>query len=129
MTIAPADAQAGRLNQKRVIPSRGLGPDPATAGLDELLDDREADAGTAARPVARLLDAIEALEDAVEVGRRDAVAGVRDRDEEIGWSTFGTDRDGAAGRRVPGRVRQKVGEDLGELVRVRRVPEAGRADP
>ena len=78
MTVAPpADrAQAGRLNQKRVIPSAGLGADPAAAGLDELLDDGEADAGPAARPVARLLDAIEALEDAVRSSAWDAVAGV-----------------------------------------------------
>ena len=50
--------------------------------------------GPAARPVARLLDAVEALEHAVEVVGRDAVAGVR-------RSTRGHRRVGARRRRSP----------------------------
>ena len=46
-----------------------LGADPAAGRLHELLDDRQADPGAAARPVARLLDAVEALEDALAARR------------------------------------------------------------
>ena len=48
-----------------------LRADPATALLDELLDDGQSDAGAPARAIARLLDPIEALEDPIDVLGRD----------------------------------------------------------
>ena len=48
-----------------------LGTDLATGRLDQLLDDGQADAGPAARPIARLLDPVEAFEDPLEIGGRD----------------------------------------------------------
>src|SRR4029077_10778152 len=51
-----------------------LGADAAAVGFDELLDDGEADAGTAAGTIARLLDAVEALEDVRQGVRRGRLA-------------------------------------------------------
>ena len=71
-----AEPEAGRALAR-------LRADPPAARLDELLHDGQPDAGATARPVARLLDPVEALEDAVEVLGRDAVAGVGDRHQEV----------------------------------------------
>ena len=66
------DAASGRQAEPEPrLAVAGLGADPAAARLDQLLDDGQPDPGAAARPVARLLDAVEALEDAIEVVRRD----------------------------------------------------------
>ena len=47
--------------------------------LDQLLHQRQADAGALVRAAARALDAVEALEQARQLVRRDADAGVADR--------------------------------------------------
>ena len=58
------------------------GPDPDLAAVrgGDVLDDREAQAGAAGRAVASGVDAVEALEDAVELVGRDADALVGDAD-------------------------------------------------
>ena len=75
-----------------------FGADMSAFGLDQLLDDRKADAGPAVGSVTRLLDAIEALEDAIQIVRRDALAAVGDRDQEVRRAPLGADGDDAAGR-------------------------------
>ena len=48
----PPRSQAGRTNQKRVVPSPDSAPTRPPAGLDQLLDDRQPDPGPAVDPVA-----------------------------------------------------------------------------
>ena len=110
----PAERLAREAEPDARLAVARFGPDSAARRLDELLDDRETDPGTAARPVARLLDPVEAVEHALQFVRRDPVAGVDDRDEEVSGPSLGTDRDRAAGRGVAGRVREQVGQHLGQ---------------
>jgi hypothetical protein len=53
-----------------------------------------------------------------QILRRDALAGVRDRDEDVVRAALGADGDAAAGRRIPDGVLEEVADDLGELVGV-----------
>src|SRR4051794_27543560 len=95
-----------------------LGADLTTLGLDQLLDDRQTDTRAATCGVARFLDAVEAFEHAPEVIGWDAVAGVGDRDQEVGRPALRTNGDAATWRCVAGRVRQEVAKDLGKVIRV-----------
>src|SRR5439155_21806479 len=85
-----------------------LRADATAAELDELLDDRQPDPGAAASAVARLVDAVEALEHVRQVRCRNLLAGVRDADRCDAVAAFGGDRHAAAGRRVADRVLQQV---------------------
>src|SRR6266545_7060328 len=60
-----------------------FGPDATAGGLHQLLDDGQPDARPAACPIARFVHPIEALEQAWDVVRRDVVARIRDRDEDV----------------------------------------------
>ena len=63
--------QYGRQGQGEVEGLAGaefaFGPDAAAVGQDDVLDDGQAEAGAARLAGARFVDAIEALEDAIEV--------------------------------------------------------------
>src|SRR5689334_15983137 len=97
----------GRLRQAEPEPrgpTAGLHANLAAGGFHQLLDDRKADPRPAARRVARLVHAIEAFEDPGQVVGRDAVAGVRNRDEDIVGAALTLDRHATARRRVAKRV-------------------------
>src|SRR6266851_9951850 len=87
-------------------------------GLDQLLDDGEADAGTTARRVARFLDAVEALENMAEVARGNSRTGVGHRNQDGVALLLRANPHGARGRRVAGRVLQEVRDDLRQRVRI-----------
>src|SRR5512141_14466 len=57
-----------------------LGPDPAAVELDELLGDREAEAGAVGLLRERVVEPLERLEQPLEIRLRDADAGVGDGD-------------------------------------------------
>ena len=64
--------------ERAALTDRAVGRHAAAHRLDQLADDRQTEAGAAAGPVARVVAPIEALEDAAELLRRDAGAGVLD---------------------------------------------------
>src|SRR5206468_8676578 len=70
-----------------------LHADATTAELDEPLHDGEPDPRAAPRAIARLVHAVEALEDARQVGRRDAVTCVRDAHEHLAGPAPSAHRD------------------------------------
>ena len=59
--------------------------DLAADGLDQVLDDREPQAGAAEFAASRLVDAVEPLEDAGQVVAGDADSGVGDLDRTASW--------------------------------------------
>src|SRR5688572_27804175 len=71
---------------------------------DEVADDREAQAGAALRARAAFVDAVEALEDPIEVFARDARAVVRDFDHDARIVRAHGERNAAALRGVLDRV-------------------------
>ena len=76
----------------------------------KLLDDIQADAGTAAGAVVRSIDLIEFLEDVAEMLRRDPDAGIPDLDPQRLATAPGAKQD-PAGTGVPDRVGQQVAEN------------------
>src|SRR3954452_24634777 len=76
--------------------SLGFGADVAAGRLDDLLHDRQADARSTVLAVARLVHAVEPLEDVGQVLCRDPVAAVADADEDVCVAPFGADADPAA---------------------------------
>jgi hypothetical protein len=106
-----------RRNQNVVHPASRL-RDSARL-LDELLHDRQADAGATQGTIARLLHPVEALPDVGQVVGRDPRTGVGDldRDTDSVGAPRGFDEHPAARGRVPHSVLEEVAQDLGELVR------------
>src|SRR4051794_31042493 len=82
VTIERRRRLVGRQPQGERRPNSGLGPDRALAAmvLADMLDDREPQSRTAGDPRARLVYAVEALENAIEVVHRNADALILDRD-------------------------------------------------
>ena len=66
--------------ERRALSLHGPHPYVAAVGGGDVLDDREAEAGAAGGAVPGRVDAVEALEDPVELVVRDADALVDDRD-------------------------------------------------
>src|SRR5262249_33338043 len=87
-------------------------PDRALHGLDEVLDDREAEAGAAHVPRATAVDAVKALEEARQVAGLDAGAGVRHLDVDLVFAGAHADGDGRARGAVLDRVVDQIGEHL-----------------
>src|SRR6201999_4278377 len=83
-------------------------PDAAAVGLDDRAGDRQAEAGAVA--VAGRVAAVEGLEDALALARRDALAGVGDLDLHPTRPALRPHRDAAVGGRVADRVLDQVGE-------------------
>ena len=77
-----------------------LGPDAAVVCLHDAFGDGQAQARAAGGAAARLLAAVEALEDVREVGRRDSLARVAHLNPDLGSGRPRLDRHTAAGRRV-----------------------------
>src|SRR5258707_238198 len=90
--------------------------DPATGSLDDFFYDREPDACSASRGVARFFDAIEALENIWQVTWRNPVTGVGDRNQDFGALRFATDRCPPARRRVARSILQQVAQHLSEAI-------------
>ena len=95
-------------------------PDPhlAAVGGGDVLDDREAEAGAAGGAVPRRVDAVEPLEDAVELVRRDADALVGDADVDGGVVAGRGDHDRGALGRVGDGVGDQVAHRHGDLLAV-----------
>src|SRR5437762_13538850 len=87
------------------LPGRRFGPNAGASELNEGLHDRQTDAGTAARPVARLVAAIEALEDSSESLRRNPTPRVRDAHHDVGAAPRGRPADAPPLRRGAPRPR------------------------
>src|SRR5207302_5405143 len=109
------EAEAHHRSAARLALDREL----AAVGEDEVLHDRQPEAGPAELTGAGAVDPVEALGDAGQVGGRDADPGIRDPDlDQRGPDAARTHRDAAAGRRVLHAVVDEVDEDLGEPVAV-----------
>src|SRR3989442_15954860 len=80
--------------------------------LDQVLDDRQTEPRAAFLARATRVYAVEALEDAGQVIRRDAAAGVGDSHDRGASCALYGDMDPTASWRVPQRVVEQVGEDL-----------------
>ena len=89
-----------------------LGPDAAAVGLDDVLDDGEAEAGAAGFTGAGLVHTVESLEDAVEVLGGDAGAEVLDSELDGIFSELRADADTLARASVFEGVFNQVSEDL-----------------
>src|SRR6478672_142744 len=88
----------------RALAWRRLDSDPAAVLLDQLLGDREAQAGAAGVAVSRLVGAVEAVEDPVDHILVDADPGVGDADRRpVAGAAHGAG-DRATGRRIAKRV-------------------------
>ena len=85
--------------------------DRAVHGLDEAARDREPEAGAGAHLVA-LLRAVELVEDAAPVGRRNAVALVEDLQRDRIPVAPALDRDRGVGRRIFGGVVEQIEQHL-----------------
>src|SRR6266540_744550 len=96
----------------------GLDPDPPVDTPHELAADVEAEPG-AADPTRHVrVEAVELLEDAPLLGRRDAEPGVSDRETDVPVVRRDRDVDDAARRRVLDRVVDQVREHLAQLAGV-----------
>src|SRR5918997_967944 len=92
--------------------------DVAAVHLDDLLADGEPEAATPGRPRAVFVHPVEALEELIEVFRRDADARVSDAHGHPGGVVLHGDVNPVAGVRVLYGVVQQVEEDLVELLHV-----------
>src|SRR5207253_496217 len=93
------EAEAHHRSAARLALDREL----AAVGEDEVLHDRQPEAGPAELTGAGAVDPVEALGDAGQVGGRDADPGIRDPDlDQRGPDAARTHRDAAAGRRSRG---------------------------
>src|SRR6202042_2909602 len=90
--------------------------DAAAVGLDYGAGDRQAEAGAVA--VAGRVAAVEGVEDALVLARRDALAGVGDLDLHLRRPALRPHRDAAVGGGVADRVLDQVVEDALHLLRV-----------
>ena len=84
MSVPPAVRQAD--GEGGAVADLAGGLDAALHGLDQVLDDRQAQAGAAQLARTRLVHAVEALEDARQVGLRDADAVVGDFQADLARS-------------------------------------------
>src|SRR6201999_2817915 len=91
-------------------------PDAAAVGLDDRAGDRQAETG--AVTVAGRVAAVEGVEDALVLARRDALAGVGDLDLDPARPALRPHRDAAVGGGVADRVLDQVVEDALHLLRV-----------
>ena len=89
-----------------------------------MLDDREPEAGATGGPVPRRVDAVEALEDPVELSCRDADAAVGDAEVDRGLVAGRGDHHGGALRRVGDGVGDQVAHRYGDLLAVAEEHEA-----
>jgi hypothetical protein len=89
-----------------------LGADLASVQVDDPLGDREPEPGAAVRGRAGLVGAVEALEHALGLRRRDARAAIEDLEPRVAVPPGGADEHARAGRRVADRVRDEVAEHL-----------------
>ena len=87
-------------------------------GLGDRGDDREPEPDAAARARARLVGAVEALEDALGVLRGEAGAGVLDLDHGGAVSRSSRTRHRRLGRSVRAHVAEQVVDDLAQAVAV-----------
>src|ERR1039458_259308 len=108
-----------------------FGPDAAAVGQDDVLDDGQAEAGAAGLAGACFVDAVEALEDAIEVLGGDAGAEVLDGEFDfggnIGLKQPRADANPAAGFAVLEGVLNEVAEDLVHGVGIGQDQRIGRA--
>src|SRR4029077_12911232 len=88
--------------------------DLAADRLDQVLDDREAQAGPPQLPAPRLVDAVEAFEDAGQVVAGDADPGVGDFQDDGVPPQAAADADGAELGGILDRVVDQVVEDLAD---------------
>src|SRR3954447_7315073 len=95
-----------------------LDPDAAVQPADELPADVEAEAGAADAAGHVRIEAVELLEDATALRRRDAEAAVRHRPEDAALAARDLHLDGPALGRVLDRVLHEVHEHLAQLLLV-----------
>src|SRR5713226_1414999 len=104
--------------RKRAAPVRGaLDRDRASLELGQQARDREAEAPAATRATAGLIDAVEAVEDALHVLGRDARPGICDAHPRHRAVGADGERDGSAGG-IANRVGSEVQEDVARPIRV-----------
>src|SRR5260370_36642748 len=103
---------------RRPVPNRAFDPDLAAMHLNDLLNDREAQAGPGYRLGRAASDPPEALEDMLDLVRGDAQAGVGHADECKPAVRTGRKGHSPAVRRVLDRVLDQACHDLDEPVAV-----------
>src|SRR6266849_3483700 len=104
--------------ERRTVTDSALDPDLAAMHLDDLLNDREAQAGPGYRLGGAAADPPEAFEDMLDLVRRDAQPGVGDADERKTAVGAGRQRHRPAIGRVLDRIVDEVAQDLDETVAV-----------
>ncbi len=95
-----------------------LSPDGSAVLLDDGPADGEAETGAAFPPGIGGLNLVKAVEDGVELVRRDAAAFVRDLENDGVGRGLDVDADGGSGRGELNGVREEIGEDLQDSVGV-----------
>src|ERR1700674_1294987 len=90
-----------------------FGADAAADALDYLLDDGDPDPGAAVRPVSRLLDTVEALEEVGDILLGNCLARIAHTDEHIAPAGLGRDRHQSAVGRIARCILEQVGKHLG----------------
>src|SRR5260370_8037365 len=110
--------QWNREMERRTMTNRAFDPDLAAMHLNDLLNDREAQAGPGYRLGRAASDPPEALEDMLDLVRGDAQAGVGHADECKPAVRTGRKGHSPAVRRVLDRVVDQVCHDLDEPVAV-----------
>src|SRR5262249_58486783 len=120
-------ARGQREAHRRALTERAVDVKLATMGLDQMLHDREPEPGPADLPGPVLVDTVEALRDAREVGRWDPDPRVADPNLDTSpWLRSGLDADLSPLGRELDRVVHEVDQDLDEPVAVRVDGEVGR---
>src|SRR6266852_3066650 len=104
--------------ERRTVTDSALDPDLAAMHLDDLLNDREAQAGPGYRLGGAAADPPEAFEDMLDLVRRDAQPGVGDADERKTAVGAGRQRHRPAIGRVLDRIVDEVAQDLDETVAI-----------
>src|SRR6266700_2037422 len=112
----------GNVEAGAVAGALAVSVDLAAVGVDDRAGDGEPDAAAAGGGVgASAVDAVEALEDALQQLGRDALTSVAHRDPHLAvGEAGGGDLDAAAGWGVAQRVAEQVGQHLTDAVRVGR---------
>jgi hypothetical protein len=98
------------------VPGNGFGADASSVGLDDRTRDCETEPAAAPVSTPAAVDAVEALEDPVELVGRDSGSGVADRDVKLTVVAVREDRDPIAALGVGNGVADEVAEHLGEAV-------------
>src|SRR5262245_15273550 len=101
----------------RAFSESGLHPDAAAVHLDDLLGDREAEAGAAFRLGVRVVHLMEVLEDARSVLLRNTGTGVGDSHGEVTVRGGGADADFAGVGELDG-ISDEIEEDLRQTLLV-----------